>query len=65
MTLLYHLLAIAIVAPSVVGSIFLLIRRSLLPKDAPELRRPPSQVDLLPARWRRWVLDEAQPRKSA
>lgn len=64
MALLDHLVTLAIVAGFVGGSVVLLVRRSLVAKDSPELRRPPSQTDLLPASWRRWVLDGDERRNS-
>ncbi|HEY3777066.1 MAG TPA: hypothetical protein VGL35_03325 [Rhizomicrobium sp.] len=64
MAFLDRIIALAILAYFVGGSAVLVVRRLRLPKDSPELRRPPAQIDLLPARWRRWVLGKRRPRNS-
>ncbi|HLY05269.1 MAG TPA: hypothetical protein VKR31_05925 [Rhizomicrobium sp.] len=48
MAVLDRIVTIALLALYVDGSAYLIVRRALMPKDSPELRRP-SRIDLLPA----------------
>jgi positive regulator of sigma E activity len=59
--LIDHVLVLAFFAILLSGSAFLLVRMWRKRLDPKQLHRPPSQIDLLPRRWRRWVLDEDQP----
>ena len=56
-----HFAALAFFAVMLVGSGFLLVCMWHKRLDPDQLHGPPSQIDLLPPRWRRWVLDEDPP----
>jgi hypothetical protein len=60
-----HSLALAFYGILLTGSGFLLVRMWRKRLEPNQVHRPPSQIDVLPPRWRRWVLDEDQPPRNS